>query len=463
MGDVGRRFGRPERTGWRGAMVWKQQLHSPDLLYLLQWDTKRGGWELPKGGPEPVDLSPLDTAIREVREETGADLTVPRPGFWVDPGGIRLGGMPRRPRSAYLVTPFNATDGDREAGGRAGVCWMTTTQFADYTRQRTGRRRFDQLEAMQRVDHDFARESEVPAGGGPTGGGGLGAPFWAPEEREAGRGEGQTPPQDNAESLGRATTLDGRPADGGHGGHQTCAGEAEVRSVTDSTTVARPAPSFGDVEIYPMTDTSAPPSSGLSDDNEDWLPSRPMIGGDSLGALNPPTGAHGIRDEIARESPCLVFSQTDKQWHRGTVYVRSRGVTHRWTAVFRDCCGAWKEKEDSTTHRGAPPDWLSFTEEEDLRVPDTPLTGSMGKPEITEGTLTASNQGESSGGRGTEEAAGRISAETSAQVAAASTVFCRAPPSAGPIASSEAASISPLWLGYRRGDLRSLGQNSGLG
>ena len=470
MGDVGRRFGRPERTGWRGALVWQQQLQVPDLLYILQWDTKRGGWELPKGGPEPVDLSPLDTAIREVREETGADLTVPRPGFWVDSAGIRLDGMPRRSRSAYLVTPFNITNGDREVRGRAGVCWMTTTQFAEYTRSRTGRRRFDHLAAMQRVDLDFAGEAATPAGGGPTGGGGLGESFWEPEVLETGGTEGQVPSQGSAESQGSSTALDGCLSRRGSGGQQTGAGNPEVRSGTDSSRSAPPASSVDNVEFYPPTDTSAPPSPGLSDDSADWLPSRPLIGGVPSGALPPPTVAHGIRDEIPRESQCLVFSQTDKQWHRGTVYVRSRGRSHRWKAVFRDRWGAWKEKEDCSTHNGAPPGWLSFTDEEDLGVPVTPSSRFRGTSEIVGGNPVAGEQGDSSGGRGTDNTVGIIATETPAQAATDSMVLDRElltaspwPPSAGAIASSTVNSLPLFGGGSRAGAQHSLGQNSGLG
>lgn len=47
---------------------------------LLLHDPARG-WDLPKGKPEP-DERPLDTALRETREEAGVDVSLFRPLTW---------------------------------------------------------------------------------------------------------------------------------------------------------------------------------------------------------------------------------------------------------------------------------------------------------------------------------------------------------------------------------------------
>lgn len=61
----------PSSSANRGAGIVMKWRRGGDTRYLLLKGADTGIWSFPKGHTEPEDVTPLDTAVREVSEETG--------------------------------------------------------------------------------------------------------------------------------------------------------------------------------------------------------------------------------------------------------------------------------------------------------------------------------------------------------------------------------------------------------
>lgn len=73
-----------------GAVVWRGDVSSPEVLLVHR--PKYDDWTLPKGKALPGEPLP-QTAVREVREETGLPITLSRP---LPPQGYLRGARPKR-------------------------------------------------------------------------------------------------------------------------------------------------------------------------------------------------------------------------------------------------------------------------------------------------------------------------------------------------------------------------------
>ena len=141
--------------GWIGIVLSRRDENSTKApRYCVQFDKKRKGWELPKGGPELarprlstgcIDSSPFATGRGELWEEAGGWLAWREPGFytWVSPTGSTLTSTPAKCQSAFLCTELCETDVVVPNWRRRD--WMTLQQFAARSM------RLDHVELLQRL------------------------------------------------------------------------------------------------------------------------------------------------------------------------------------------------------------------------------------------------------------------------------------------------------------------------
>jgi len=156
-------WGPPRRVleGWFGAIVWKQGAQQGEWRFCFQWDIKRKGWELPKGGREQWDDSPFATAVRELEEEALVTLTQQRTDwYWVDKHGCFV--TPTAASSnyflthgGYLVTPLMEEQGDLVHEDLDRSRWMTRNEFANVTKRK------DHLKVLTTIERSWQEELAV--------------------------------------------------------------------------------------------------------------------------------------------------------------------------------------------------------------------------------------------------------------------------------------------------------------
>jgi 8-oxo-dGTP pyrophosphatase MutT (NUDIX family) len=119
-----------ERQTSAGGVLVRQGPHGPEVL-LASRRTRRGElvWGLPKGLVEP-DESPEQTALREVREETGYKGSVRESigdvSYWFVWEGTRI----RKTVHFFLMDDTGAEPGPRDAE-MEDVAWFPLEEAAD--------------------------------------------------------------------------------------------------------------------------------------------------------------------------------------------------------------------------------------------------------------------------------------------------------------------------------------------
>jgi 8-oxo-dGTP pyrophosphatase MutT (NUDIX family) len=121
---------RTERQTSAGGVLVRQGAHGEEVL-LASRRTRRGDlvWGLPKGLVEPGE-SPADTAVREVREETGHQGKVRAPlgevSYWFVWEGTRI----RKTVHFFLMDDTGAAPGERDREMEE-VRWFPLQEAAD--------------------------------------------------------------------------------------------------------------------------------------------------------------------------------------------------------------------------------------------------------------------------------------------------------------------------------------------
>ena len=145
---------------WVGVILFKVlpawKGHPPLKLYCFEWDTKRGNWELPKGGAELtkprfstgcVDSSPFATARAELWEETNIWLGWRDWGsfHWLDAKGEVLWDGFLGNENGRLYTEIEKKDNTGIADSR--VQWLSLEEY-----RKVPERRNDHVDLLECVE-----------------------------------------------------------------------------------------------------------------------------------------------------------------------------------------------------------------------------------------------------------------------------------------------------------------------